>query len=384
MPKSEIPQLTGLRFLAAFSILFLHTVVWCIPSRHNVPRAIAGAIGVFGMPLFFVLSGFVIHYNYAVLVRDQSLAAAPRETSSRRDSPLYPLFLFFMVFGSVSDFVSTGSAGRPKEFEAYIVYNVTLTQSWVYKFAIHDRLVLNHGFGLCLVDFHRVLFLRRLPFMVFAVLRLRRRGPASPRLPSSRGFHRPAHRGAEQLCLDRNLGQGLFPTSVQRAAGSADRLCSIDGSLLLAYVRIGEFIVGCLAAQVFMVVRELPITRRSGCMPASSYAVALCGWPGSRSSTATVSPCRAAWAGRAPWASSSSRSCILGAEFRPGRATRYRDVLYVALRGLFGELARLAAMVWLGEISYSLYAVHTWTLRPLIRPAHLVERDLRGRRDYCV
>lgn len=26
-------------------------------------------------------------------------------------------------------------------------------------------------------------------------------------------------------------------------------------------------------------------------------------------------------------------------------------------------------IAWLGDISYSIYAVHTWTLRPFIRPA---------------
>jgi peptidoglycan/LPS O-acetylase OafA/YrhL len=26
-------------------------------------------------------------------------------------------------------------------------------------------------------------------------------------------------------------------------------------------------------------------------------------------------------------------------------------------------------MVWLGDISYSIYAVHTWTLRPFVRPS---------------
>ncbi len=79
MPKVEIPQLTGLRFVAAFSILFLHAVAWCIPfTETNIPNAIGNWVGVFGMPLFFVLSGFVIHYNYALPFRDAPYGAASR------------------------------------------------------------------------------------------------------------------------------------------------------------------------------------------------------------------------------------------------------------------------------------------------------------------
>jgi peptidoglycan/LPS O-acetylase OafA/YrhL len=37
--------------------------------------------------------------------------------------------------------------------------------------------------------------------------------------------------------------------------------------------------------------------------------------------------------------------------------------------GMTANFLALPVMVWLGEISYSLYVVHTWTLRPLIRPA---------------
>lgn len=36
----------------------------------------------------------------------------------------------------------------PREFLSYIVHSVTLTQSWVYKIVVNQRVLWNNGFGL--------------------------------------------------------------------------------------------------------------------------------------------------------------------------------------------------------------------------------------------
>ena len=51
--RANIDALTGLRFVAAFTIAF----------GHAYPHLLS-LTGV-GMPLFFTLSGFIIHYVYA-------------------------------------------------------------------------------------------------------------------------------------------------------------------------------------------------------------------------------------------------------------------------------------------------------------------------------
>lgn len=371
MPKSEIPQLTGLRFLAAFSILILHTVAWCIPFNDTrIPLAIAGAIGVFGMPLFFVLSGFVIHYNYAALFRDQTLGSASRNFFSARFARLYPLFLFFMVFGSVSDFVANWISYAPKEFEAYILHNLTLTQSWVYVFAIHDRLVLNHGFGLAWSISTEFFFYVAYPFMVFGVLRLHRvRSGIAAFVLFSVAFIVLLTVAVSNFGSIETWAKGFLPRIITAEQGG-------DASFyrwffyFSPYVRIGEFIVGCLAAQVFMIVRELPVTRRERLYARLVYAVTILWLAGFAFIYGYGAAVPNGLGGPGTFGFDLTRIVHFSA-LNFGLAVPLAVVMFYTSRyeGYSANLLALPAMVWLGEISYSLYAVHTWTLRPLIRPA---------------
>jgi peptidoglycan/LPS O-acetylase OafA/YrhL len=68
MPTSEmrepIEALTSLRGVAALLIVIHHAGLLMLPLRHTVLGPALGNFGSLGMSLFFVLSGFVIHYNY--------------------------------------------------------------------------------------------------------------------------------------------------------------------------------------------------------------------------------------------------------------------------------------------------------------------------------
>ena len=370
MPKSEIPQLTGLRFLAAFSILFLHTVHWCIPFNDTrIPVAIAGAVGVFGMPLFFVLSGFVIHYNYAVLFRDQTLGGASRNFFSARFARLYPLYFFFLLFGSISDFVTNWIGHNPQEFENYVVHTLTLTQSWVYKFAIHDRLVLNHGFGLAWSISTEFFFYLAYPFMVFAVLRMRRpRTSIAAFSLFSVAFIVLLAVALSNFASIETWAKGFFPR-VMTGDQSADASFYRWLFYFSPYVRIGEFIVGCLAAQLFMIVREMPITRRERLYAGLVYAVAIAWLAGFAFVYGYSVAVPNGLGGPGTFGSDLVRIVHFSA-LNFGLAVPLGVVMFYTSRyeGISASFLALPAMVWLGEISYSLYAVHTWTLRPLIRP----------------
>src|SRR5260370_2199490 len=83
--RANIDALTGLRFVAAFTIAFGHA--------HPTWLSITGV----GMPLFFTLSGFIIHYVYA----DPFAAGWRRATGEFAVAPIsriYPLYLAFLLY----------------------------------------------------------------------------------------------------------------------------------------------------------------------------------------------------------------------------------------------------------------------------------------------
>src|ERR1700735_4443904 len=100
--RRDIPALTGLRFLAAFSVALAHgaDVTFRISAPSDIFDFIkywlSTAAGI-GMPLFFVLSGFVIHYNYRTLIRSKGVVGFV-EFLWARFSRLYPLFVVFLIF----------------------------------------------------------------------------------------------------------------------------------------------------------------------------------------------------------------------------------------------------------------------------------------------
>jgi peptidoglycan/LPS O-acetylase OafA/YrhL len=73
--REDIPSLTGLRGIAACSVLFAHAMDTSF-AYEPILYPISARIAYFGMSLFFVLSGFVIHYNYADLFHAEPLTIA--------------------------------------------------------------------------------------------------------------------------------------------------------------------------------------------------------------------------------------------------------------------------------------------------------------------
>jgi len=134
---AEVPGLTGLRFFAAFSVLIAHGAA-VLMHGHERPGSIAywltQASG-FGMTLFFVLSGFVIHYNYAGPVtegRFRGIAAYLWARFAR----LYPLFLLTLlgyILASRKHFEFwTGNPEQFRDVLRALPYFLLSVQSWCY------------------------------------------------------------------------------------------------------------------------------------------------------------------------------------------------------------------------------------------------------------
>jgi hypothetical protein len=76
----QLDALTGLRFFAAFFILISHAAAWTSPFiGSNTLSRFGGIPSLYAMTLFFVLSGFVIHYNYGKLFREMRFRWAATE-----------------------------------------------------------------------------------------------------------------------------------------------------------------------------------------------------------------------------------------------------------------------------------------------------------------
>jgi peptidoglycan/LPS O-acetylase OafA/YrhL len=95
--RPQIPALTGLRFFAAFFILWQHSIRWIAQFQNADVYSSFGFLGVPGMSLFFVLSSFVRHYNYRDLFLRHGTARALCEFVAARFARLYPLYLVFLL-----------------------------------------------------------------------------------------------------------------------------------------------------------------------------------------------------------------------------------------------------------------------------------------------
>ena len=153
---SKIPALTGLRAVAAFWVLALHfgdgvTTGWPAPLRNLFSS------GFIGVDLFFVLSGFILSWNY--LDADRKLTVGRSEFWAARAArilPVYylslalslPLFLLMEFHNGV-----TPAAIGNTIFTA--LTSLTLTQSWAASFS---NLWNNPGWSLSVEAFFYLAF----------------------------------------------------------------------------------------------------------------------------------------------------------------------------------------------------------------------------------
>ena len=119
----DLPALTGLRFFAAFFILVGHATPMMLnfTPRPQLVINVTNCIIEVGMELFFVLSGFVIHYNYADVGRNPQPQNLARFYIARF-ARIYPLYVLFLAL----QHVLYGGDLRATAFF------LGMTQSWVF------------------------------------------------------------------------------------------------------------------------------------------------------------------------------------------------------------------------------------------------------------
>jgi peptidoglycan/LPS O-acetylase OafA/YrhL len=266
--RQDVPALTGLRFLAAFSVLLAHGLSATVANNAPPQGAVYWLMqsSGFGMTLFFVLSGFVIHYNYAALVTDGRLRGIATFLWARF-ARLYPLFLLMMVvYVLVSRRHVAYWTGRPEEFSAIfqaLPYFLLSIQSWIYKVIDGGWLIeaIRGGSPPTWSISTEWFFYFAYPGIAWLILRAR--SPAVILLIA-----------CLWCVLWSAFSTSLYDRIPQIDAWAVARFGPIAGTQneqdsfvrwLLSvspYLRIGEFVLGAITAQLYVALRNRNVTRR--------------------------------------------------------------------------------------------------------------------------
>jgi peptidoglycan/LPS O-acetylase OafA/YrhL len=256
LPARYIPALDGLRAAAAFLVVGGHYISF----EGGVPlsQTVATLTGI-GMTLFFVLSGFVIHYNYSTtVIRPGGL----RAFFVARFARLYPLYILLFLF----DFAYTGltargacgQAGMPHEHWAGLIFYLTLTQSWFYAVICHTALVYQYGPVSAVSWSISVEFFFYLVYVAVAILIARRQWSARRVIGIAAAvyaltviyFLLCGHEDAVN-----RVGTAVFGTIASTANGYEN---SLQRWLLYfnPAARLGEFFAGMAAAHLYLTRRQ--------------------------------------------------------------------------------------------------------------------------------
>jgi peptidoglycan/LPS O-acetylase OafA/YrhL len=266
--REDVPGLTGLRFVAAFSVLIAHSIGMVMRS-HETPNGVVHwfmqASG-FGMTLFFVLSGFVIHYNYAPTVTGGRAFPGIAAYLWARFARLYPLFLLML-------FVCVALSIRPfhilaGQFEPFystvraLPYFLLSIHSWFYVPIGGSSLIYTIAGSASLSWSISTEWFFYLLFPGIAWVILRSRNPWST-----------VALAGLWCTLWIAISTSLYDRSVQIDAWAVERFGSMAGMqdhqqdsfvrwllYFSPYLRIGEFVLGTFVAQLYVQLRGRKVT----------------------------------------------------------------------------------------------------------------------------
>jgi peptidoglycan/LPS O-acetylase OafA/YrhL len=247
--RPRLEALTGLRYIAALTVLLAH-------MGHNIPPELYGVelsvLSALGMPLFFTLSGFLMAYNYS----------APFQKNFRRTlwtyyvarvARIYPVYALCLLisFGWMGCFFNE-LQDRPADVATTLAYQGTLTHSWVHVpvFQGHytPRTVCQGYLGVSWSVSTEAFF-----YLVFPLVAL----PLA-RFVTGRG--RMLAGAAAVYAAYLVAGYLVYRRVPPEAFGYADWGVSRAWwkLYLCPYMRFGEFLVGALAGQYFLLRADRP------------------------------------------------------------------------------------------------------------------------------
>lgn len=257
MSNDKLPGLTGLRFCAAMAVVISHLLALMVkvspPERFvSAFLPIVGSLSGAGMTLFFVLSGFVIHWNYSNSI---STPTGLWNFFAARFARLYPLYFVGLCFDLL---MKIGFHQFKVERLAALPFYLTLTQTWIYRPIDGNALVYQFGWvpavswSISTEWFFYLCF----PILCLFVVSLKR-----PRLIAIAMIVLCVIAFAIVVTIDRNAS-AIQTYGVHRYGDIAANVQ--DGyfrwlAYFTPYVRVLEFALGCLTSALM---RSLPSPSR--------------------------------------------------------------------------------------------------------------------------
>jgi peptidoglycan/LPS O-acetylase OafA/YrhL len=350
--RPQIPALTGLRFFAAFFILFAHAFDWIAQFQDSHVSEYFSVVAMYGMPLFFVLSGFVIHYNYRDLFLNESIGKAICEFAAARFARLYPLYLVFLLMAlAADDFLLKIYHSRELALPI-LTYYLTLTQSWWYLI-YGGKSIIYWLFSVSWSISTEMYFYAVFAATVFFIFALSKRG---------RIILIGLVYAALVLAVLGAARYELETLMVLAQRYVADYI-AIDADFensfyrwlfyFSPYVRVLEFILGCFTAQALLDLSKRKVSPREHRWAAVALIFALASLVGFGLLYLGVFAL--------PIINSYVQFFALNFLCAPSIAI----VLFYVARydSPFSRAMSSPPLVTLGETSYSIYLVHSWTLR---------------------
>jgi peptidoglycan/LPS O-acetylase OafA/YrhL len=218
----------------------------------------------FGMTLFFVLSGFVIHYNYRKKVTEQGLDGLAGFMWARF-ARLYPLYLYMLVLDVLfvrKLMVVADNADGFQDVLGSLPYYLLLVQSWFYVPFGDSSLIYVTGPNIALSWSISTEWFFYIAYPVVALLVLRVRRPVvilGCMLAWSMMWSA--------------LASGLDGRTPEIDDWAVNHFGAIAGTAngeynsfvrwllyFSPYLRIGEFILGCFVAQLYVQMRDQAVS----------------------------------------------------------------------------------------------------------------------------
>lgn len=259
-PQSQtyISSLTGLRFFAALSVVIAHGLLASCERLPDQFFTYISSLPGLGMPLFFILSGFVIHYTYSKNITEQGIRSL-KEFAIARLARLYPLYIILFF---VSLLIIKKRGVEITYFEGLLRF-ITLTQTWDYKIIGTQSLVyyvtiMQNSWSISTEVFLYFLY----PLILFLMSRLK-----STRSYIIFGFTSIFFAAVFMYIIFINI-----PFINQMAVSTFGPIADYHGSSQDSFIRwfvyfspffwIFLFISGCCAAAAFINLRQKPISRQ--------------------------------------------------------------------------------------------------------------------------